>query len=147
MLSQITDYLTKGTITQVRHIDSDITIVMDEIKLWVTTPWRLENEGRVVMGNDNLVELLVHEDYKDDYQDCVTFISKSLNGTSITKVSYTPYNELILKFSNGITFRSFQTNGSEEDDADSFQLYIPKKRYIATPGGIELEDLGPFYKG
>ena len=74
-------------------------------------------------------------------------ISDALKGSTITAISFSQFNELTLEFSAGYTFRSFQTNGNEEDDADSFQLYIPKQRYIATPGGIELEDLGPFYRG
>ena len=66
MIDQIISYIDNSTITEVRHIDSDIMLVMDKIKLWVTTPWRLESNDRVVMGNDNLVELLEHEDYKFD---------------------------------------------------------------------------------
>ena len=147
MLNQVTKYLSNSLVTDVSHIDSDISIKLGEIKLWVTTPWRLEKEGRIVIGNDNLVELLYHEDYKYDYDTSVTFIKNSLKHTVIVDVNYTDYNELILNFNNGYTFRSFQTNGNEEDDADNFQLYLSKQRYLVMPNKVELEDLGPFYKG
>ena len=147
MLNQVTDYLSKARITDVSHIKSDISLVLGEIKLWVHTPWRLEREGRIVIGNDNLVELLYHEDYKYDYELSVAFIKDCLNGAIIEDVKYSDFNELILKISNGFTFRSFQTNGDDEDDVDNFQLYLSKQRYLVYPKKVELEDLGQFYKG
>lgn len=147
MLNQVTDYLSNALITDVSHIESDITLKLGKIKLWVHTPWRLEKQGRIVIGNDNLVELLYHEDYKYDYETSLAFIKDSLKDAIIVEVKYSDFNELILKFSNGYTFRSFQTNGDDDDDADNFQLYLSKQRFLVYPKKVELEDLGPFYKG
>ncbi|KAA3624004.1 MAG: hypothetical protein DWQ02_23765 [Bacteroidetes bacterium] len=147
MLDQVTGYLSNVLITDVSHIDSDITLKLGEIKLWVHTSWRLEKEGRIVIGNDNLVELLYHEDYKFDYDASKVFIKDCLKGATIIDVKYSDFNELILLISNGFTFRSFQTNGDEEDDADNFQLYLSKQRFLVYPTKVELEDLGQFYRG
>lgn len=146
-LNQVTEYITNSLVTDIYHIDSDISIILGEIKLWVSTPWRLEKENRIVIGSENLVELLYHEDYKYDYDTSVTFIMDCLKHTIIVDVNYTDYNELIISFNNGYTFRSFQTHGNEEADADNFQLYLSKQRYLVMPNKVELEDLGPFYKG
>ena len=147
MLNQVTDYLTNALVTDVSHIQSDISIKLGEIKIWVHTPWRLEKEGRIVIGNDNLVELLEHEDYKYDYETSVAFIKDGLKDAVIVEVNYSNFNELNLKFSNGYTFRSFQTYGEEDDDFDNFQLYLSKQRYLVYPEKVELEDLGQFHTG
>ncbi len=147
MLNQVTDYLSNSIVSDVSHTDSDISIILGEIKLWVTTPWRIEKEGRIVIGNDNLVDLLYHEDYKYDYDTSLAFIKDCLWDATIVDVGYSNFNELTLTFSNGYTFRPFQTNGQEEDDADNFQLYIPnRKRFLVCPNKVELEDLHQFYK-
>ena len=147
MLEQVTGHLSNTLITDVTHIKSDITLKLGEIKLWVHTAWRLEKEGRIVVGNDNLVELLYHPDYEYDYELMVAFIKDCIKGVTIEEVKYTEFNELILTISDGFTFRSFQTNGDDEDDADNFQLYIAKQRYLVYPKKVELEELGQFYKG
>ena len=146
MLDQVTNFLLNAVITDVTHTESHITLQLGENKLWVHTAWRLEREGRIVVGNDNLVELLYHEDYKYDCDLMKAFIKDCLKDATIVDVKYTEFNELILTTSNSFTFRSFQTNGDDEDDADNFQLYIPKKRYLVYPTKVELEDLHQFYK-
>ena len=147
MLNQVTNYLSNSLITDIRHIDSDISLVLEKIKLWVHTPWRLEKDKRIVIGNDNLVELLYHEDYKFDYEEAKVFIKDCINHATIVEVNYSEFNELVLELSNGFTFRSFQTNGAKEDDVENFQLYLSKQRFLVYPAKVELEDLGPFYKG
>ena len=146
MLNEVTGYLSKALITNVTHIDSDISLALGAYKLWITCSWRLEKDNGILVGNDNLVELRLHEDYKDDYDDTVQSIKDRLIGTVITKVYYSQWNELTLNFSSGHVLRTFLTNGQEEDDADCFQFYLTKQRYIVMPQGVELEDLGPFYK-
>ncbi len=143
MLKQVTDYLLKKQITHVSHIDTDITIKLGENRLWVTTSWRLEKEATIVIGNDNLVELLYHEDYKEEYQSSLDFIKNCLCNTTIVEVKYSDWNELILKLSNGYTFRTFQSYG---DDAENFQLYIPQQRFLVYTNKVDLEDLGQFNK-
>lgn len=147
MLDQVTGYLADSRITDVSHIKSDIALVLGENRLWIDTPWRLERNGRIVIGNDNLVELLYHEDYKFDYESSVAFIKDCLKGAVIVEVNYSDFNELILQLSNGYRFRSFQTFGDDEDEVENFQLTISKKRYLVYPKKIEIEDLGGFYKG
>lgn len=144
MLDQVTGYLSNARITDVSHIDSDITFQLGENKLWVATSWRLEKECKIVVGSDNLVEYLSHEDYRDDYDSAINFIKDGLCDSTLVEVSYSDWNELIVKLSSGYSFRSFQAYG---DDAENFQLYIQKKRYLVYPNKVDIEDLHQFYKG
>ena len=141
MLDQVTDLLSNTVITDVSHIRSDIGLQLGENRLWVDSPWRIETEGRIVIGNDNLIELLEHEDYKFDHAEAVAFIKAKLKGTKVINVSYSNFNELTLELSNGCTFRSFQTFGTEENDVENFQLTLAEKRYLVYPNKVELLDL------
>lgn len=147
MLDQVTNYLSNAVITEVSHIESDITLKLGDLKLWVQTAWRLEKDGRIVVGNDNLVELLYHDDYEYDYGVTKDLIKDSIINATIIDVSYTDFNELILSLSNGFKFRSFLSNGDEDNDADTFQLYKEKQRFIVCSKKVELENLHQFYKG
>ncbi|MEL6257023.1 MAG: hypothetical protein AAFR87_33825 [Bacteroidota bacterium] len=144
MLEQVTTYISNSQITDVSHINSDITIELGEIKVWISSSWRLESEGTIRIGNDNLVESLSHEDYKEDYNESVAFVKECLYNSTIIEVKYSDFQELTLTLSSGFTFRSFQAYGN---DAENFQLYTTKQRYLVYPDKVELEDLGPFYKG
>ena len=144
MLDQVTDYLSNARITDVSHIDSDITFQLGEIKLWVATAWRLEKEGAIVVGKDNLHENLSHEDYRDEYDSLKEFIKTCIQEATIVEVNYSAFNEFILSLSTGYIFRSFQTNG---EDAENCQLYVGKQRYLVYPQRVDLEDLHQFYKG
>ena len=146
-MNEVSQYLLNARITDVSHIKSDIALVLGEHRLWLDTAWRIEKEGRIVIGNDNLVELLSHEDYKFDYEDAVVIIKECLKDSVITELRYSDFNELILRLSNGHTFRSFQTFGDDEDEVENFQLTIAKQRYLVYPKKVELQDLGKFYKG
>ena len=142
MLNQVTNYLSKALITNVSHLEADITLELGENKLWVASSWRLEKEGIIVIGNELLVEMLSHVDLKEDYHSFLGFIKNHLNNSTIVNVTYSDFNELILKLSNGFTFRTFQAYG---DSAENFQLYIPKKRFLVYTNRVELENLHQFY--
>lgn len=135
MLSQVKALLYDREVTLVKHIDSDITIGFGENRLWVATPWRLEKEGVIVIGSGNLVDRLSHEDYRDDYDECLKVIASYVSGKSV-EVEFTDFNELIIQFSSGYTFHSFQDYG---DDAENFQLYVHDHRYLVYPDHVEKE--------
>lgn len=143
MLNQVTAYLSHAQITDVSHNDSDISLQLGAHKLWVSTPWRIEKERTILMGNDNLLEYLSHDDYKDDYEEALDFIKENLIGSTIVEVAYSDFSELILKLSNGHNFRSFQSYG---DDAENFQLYIEKKRLLVYLDRVDVENLHKFYE-
>lgn len=136
MLSTIKGLLSGQKVSSVRHIESDITIVLGDVRLWVDSPWRLEREGAVVVGSGNLVETLSHEDYKADYDDWITVVERHASG-SISDVEFSELNEITFRLSSGHTLRTFQDYG---DDAENFQLYVPGKRYLVYPHGVEVEE-------
>ena len=142
MLNQVTEHLQGSQITDVSHIKSDITLAIGDVRLWVDTPWRIEREGVIWLGNDNLVEWLSHEDYRDDYEEAVGLIREQLTEATIAEVRYTDFNEPILQLDNGCVLRSFQTYG---DDAENFQLYVGKRRYLVYPDRVDLENLPDLY--
>lgn len=141
MLEQVTALLSHAQISDVTHNDSDISLQLGEQKLWISTPWRIEKERTILIGNDNLLEYLSHEDYKDDYDEALDFIKESLKGSTIVEIAYSDFSELILKLSNGHIFRSFQSYG---DDAENFQLYVEKKRFLVYPDKVDVENLHKF---
>lgn len=136
MLDKIHEQLNGRKVEAVKHIDSDITLVFEDCRLWVSTPWRLEKDGEVIVGSGNLVEALSHEDYQADYEDYLELAQSHILDATIS-LQFSDYCELIIPLSTGYTFRTFQDYG---DDAENFQFYTDRGRYLVYPNKVDFEE-------
>lgn len=136
MLDEIKKLLNGSEVVSVKHLEADITIVFEGMRLWVDSSWRIENRDEIILGSGNLLEYLSHEDYRDNYEEAVEQIRGLISGR-ISEVEFVLYNDLVLKFESGYVFRTFQDYGN---DAENFQLYQTNRRLLVTPQGVEIEN-------